>query len=67
MESCHTNNPYLKFFGECNDAKAALDMCFREEKQKKRRKNMEKAREDERRWERVMAMNDKIKKNVNKE
>ena len=47
---CHESNPWAKFFGECNDAKAALDKCFREEKEDRRRENLEKAREFEERW-----------------
>ncbi len=29
---CHTEHPYKKFLGACNDAKHWLDQCFREEK-----------------------------------
>jgi COX assembly protein 2 len=62
LEECHKNNPYLKFFGECNDDKAALDHCFRAEKHRARKANMEKAREGDRRWAEVVAMNEKMKK-----
>jgi COX assembly protein 2 len=44
LMACHENNPYMKFFGECNDAKAALDLCFKQEKEVKRKANAEKAR-----------------------
>mmetsp|Transcript_30415 Transcript_30415/g.40157 ORF Transcript_30415/g.40157 Transcript_30415/m.40157 type:complete len:80 (+) Transcript_30415:18-257(+) len=40
---CHEENPVMKFFGECNDAKAILDKCFREEKEERRRANKQKA------------------------
>ena len=33
----------MKFVGVCNDAKAALDRCFREEKEMNRKKNYDKA------------------------
>ncbi len=36
---CHTDRPYMKFLGVCNDAKSALDLCFREEKNLRRRLN----------------------------
>jgi COX assembly protein 2 len=36
---CHSENPYLKFVGVCNDAKSSLDMCFREEKVMRRQLN----------------------------
>lgn len=31
IKDCHLNNPYLKFFGVCNDQKTALNMCLRKE------------------------------------
>lgn len=31
IKECHTNNPYLKFLGVCNDQKTALNMCLRKE------------------------------------
>lgn len=31
IKDCHTNNPYLKFLGVCNDQKTALNMCLRQE------------------------------------
>ncbi|CAN0069264.1 unnamed protein product [Heterosigma akashiwo] len=43
LVKCHEQNAYMKFFGECNDAKAALDRCFREEKEERRKKNKAKA------------------------
>ena len=36
---CHRDNPYLKFFGVCNDAKTSMDLCFREEKNLRRKLN----------------------------
>jgi COX assembly mitochondrial protein 2 len=44
LHACHEEHSYSKFWGACNDAKAALDQCFRAEKQLKRRKNFLKAK-----------------------
>jgi hypothetical protein len=40
-----------KFFGACNDAKAALDKCFKAEKEVKRIQNLEKSREARKRYD----------------
>ncbi len=42
---CHDANPYMKFLGSCNVEKRDLDMCFKEEKEKKRRENARRGRE----------------------
>ncbi len=39
LVNCHRDNPYLKFFGVCNDAKTSMDLCFREEKNLRRKLN----------------------------
>ena len=44
--------PYAKFFGACNDHKATLDKCFRNEKERMRRENMNKGRKEEQDWQR---------------
>lgn len=44
-----------KFFGSCNDAKAALDACFRAEKDHKRKQNLEKARADQKQFKEYMS------------
>lgn len=36
---CHDDHPFKKFLGHCNDKKAALDRCLKEEK-KAMRKNV---------------------------
>ena len=41
---CHDSNVYGKFWGACNDQKAAMDACFKAEKDEKRRENLRKAR-----------------------
>lgn len=33
-----------KFFGVCNDHKSAMDICFRAEKEMKRKKNFDEAK-----------------------
>lgn len=50
LVACHEQYPMMKFFGQCNEFKAAMDTCFREEKVERRRLNLAKAREAEQRW-----------------
>ncbi|CAM9682222.1 unnamed protein product [Chrysoparadoxa australica] len=47
---CHESNPYAKFWGTCNDQKRALDKCFAEEKEVKRKENYEKGMKTEAAW-----------------
>ena len=44
LNDCHDNNVYAKFWGACNDPKASMDRCFREEKERTRSANLAKAR-----------------------
>ena len=44
LEKCHAEHKFGKFLGACNDAKRAMDQCFRNEKIRKRTQNLEKAR-----------------------
>ena len=41
-----------KFWGACNDEKAAMDWCFKAEKEEKRRANFEKTRAFNEEWRR---------------
>lgn len=41
---CHEENPLAKFVGVCGTAKAALDKCFKKEKEKKRDANFRHAK-----------------------
>lgn len=50
LVKCHDENPYGKFWGACNDEKAAMDWCFKEEKEEKRRANFEKTRSFNEEW-----------------
>nr|CCA22679.1 unnamed protein product putative [Albugo laibachii Nc14] len=43
LKQCHTENPRAKFLGACNEAKRALDDCFRMEKEEKRKQNLVKS------------------------
>ncbi len=43
-----------KFFGACNSAKTELDWCFKMEKESKRKANMDKARDFDRKFEEYM-------------
>lgn len=47
LTKCHEENPRLKFFGACNEAKNALDMCFKAEKIRKRDANFKRAKESD--------------------
>ena len=51
LVKCHDDNPVTKFFGACNDAKYAMDSCFKAEKIKKRDANFAKAREEKVKFE----------------
>lgn len=44
LNLCHEENPRMKFFGACNEAKVALDKCFKKEKERKRDENLRRAR-----------------------
>lgn len=59
---CHEENPIGKFTGACNDVKAEMDNCFRQEKEEKRAANLKKAREFEN-YERQMKELRQMKKN----
>lgn len=41
---CHDENPVAKFVGVCGNAKAAMDKCFKKEKEKKRDENFRHAK-----------------------
>jgi len=51
-----------KWFGACNNAKASLDICFRQEKEKKRLANSLKARADAHAFEQYCLKLDEINK-----
>ncbi|KAG5188765.1 hypothetical protein JKP88DRAFT_25195 [Tribonema minus] len=54
LVKCHDENPYGKFLGACNEAKTALDKCFRQEKIARYKANMESAKAmDEKRRQRT--------------
>mmetsp|Transcript_17762 Transcript_17762/g.35052 ORF Transcript_17762/g.35052 Transcript_17762/m.35052 type:complete len:85 (+) Transcript_17762:146-400(+) len=55
LRNCHEENPYKKFFGVCNEPKAALDKCFKAEKEVIRKANADKARESRKRFEERLA------------
>jgi len=45
LSTCHEGHPLTKFFGACNDAKAALDACLADEYLIRREMNSEAAAE----------------------
>ncbi|TYZ63139.1 hypothetical protein PybrP1_008222 [[Pythium] brassicae (nom. inval.)] len=47
LNRCHEENPRLKFFGACNEAKNELDLCFKAEKVRKRSENFKRAKESD--------------------
>ena len=51
LVACHETHPYAKFWGECNEFKVALDRCFVEAKEERRRANMHAARAERERYE----------------
>ena len=51
LRMCHEGNPRMKFLGSCNTEKAALDACFKQEKQDRRAANRAAARQSRARWE----------------
>jgi len=51
LKECHDENTFGKFFGKCNQFKAELDACFRQEKEVKRAANLKKAREFDAKFE----------------
>jgi COX assembly mitochondrial protein 2 len=51
LVACHEDHSIRKFFGHCNQYKAALDKCFNEEKDERRHANMMVARENRARYE----------------
>ncbi|CAM9250482.1 unnamed protein product [Discosporangium mesarthrocarpum] len=63
LVACHEEHPYGKFWGNCNDAKAALDKCFVEEKEERRKNNLRKAREFEEKFvEEVELRNEELRR-----
>ncbi|KAF0726858.1 hypothetical protein LEN26_007023 [Aphanomyces euteiches] len=50
LRLCHAENPWMKFTGACNDVKAALNDCFLQENQTRRKANLEKARAFDQKW-----------------
>ena len=70
LVACHNNFPYAKFAGKCNDEKAAMDICFRAEKEVKRSANASNGRKFTEQFEtrmvlleRAKAYHDELKKN----
>lgn len=55
LVKCHEEKPMGKFFGACNDFKYQMDKCFKQEKDKKRIENLQKARDIEARFEQRLA------------
>ncbi|XP_044763183.1 COX assembly mitochondrial protein 2 homolog [Coccinella septempunctata] len=41
LQKCHEENPFLKFFGKCNQQDTLMVKCLRQERLARRRKNFE--------------------------
>lgn len=57
LTMCHEDHSFTKWFGFCNDEKAALDRCFRAEKKTKAAASLIKARAFDAKFE---AMQEKL-------
>jgi COX assembly mitochondrial protein 2 len=58
LSDCHSDNPFKKFLGACNNMKTALDRCLADEYLVRRELNAEKSRaEKERLKERLRKNN----------
>ena len=66
LKNCHSDNVYAKFWGACNEPKALMDKCFREEKERARSANLVKARAFDRKFEAYLAKSEAIDANENK-
>jgi len=55
LVKCHDTSPVLKYFGACNNLKAAMDNCLRSEKDVKRKANLIKARELDQLFEKKLS------------
>ncbi len=44
LQKCHSDHPYKKFLGACNDFKIALDACLYKEYRELQKKNLQQAR-----------------------
>mgnify|MGYP001051325571 CR=1 FL=1 len=60
LKKCHTDNEFAKFWGACNEPKALMDRCFREEKERARSANLAKARAFDRKFEAYLAKSAEI-------
>ena len=67
LNKCHKENEWKKFMGACNEPKALMDICFREEKERKRHANMLKAREFDAKFEAYMAASEKAEEKAGKQ
>lgn len=62
LNQCHINNNFAKFWGACNDSKAAMDSCFREEKVARAKINRERAKIREEKFNQLLLREKNEKK-----
>lgn len=60
LSECHADNPFRKFLGACNGAKAALDRCLADEYLVRRELNAEKSRAEKQRLRERLQSNDML-------
>jgi COX assembly mitochondrial protein 2 len=57
LTDCHAEHPLRKFIGTCNQAKYALDTCFRDEFLVRRELNAQKAKQAQQRLKNLLREN----------
>ncbi|KAM0753724.1 UPF0287-domain-containing protein [Meredithblackwellia eburnea MCA 4105] len=59
LKDCHSENSIMRYLGTCNDAKEALNRCFRQERLERTTKNRQDAKEKRRlveeKWKAIEA------------
>lgn len=54
LYQCHTENPYRKFWGACNEFKRALNKCLQKEYEAKQKINFQEALERKKRYKKLL-------------
>lgn len=54
LHKCHSEHPYRKFVGACNDFKRALNNCLQKEYEIKQKKSYQESIERKNRYQKLM-------------